>query len=538
MVSVRNARSRLQACGVLRSSLSASVVVAAIAVFAAICGTAQRAGAEGGRQYEAGVREPAVAGRFYPADPEKLTRAIDGYLEDAVASAKEKPIAIIVPHAGYIYSGQICADAFAQAAAHDYDLIVLLGTNHTTAGFTGISIYPSGGYRTPLGTAMIDEDLAAELIAVDRDFTFERAVHTREHSIEVQVPFVQRVFPGAKILPAVIGTQDIDLCSRFGDALARVLRGRRALIVASSDLSHYPAYDDAKDVDQTTLDVIATMDAERVQATMWEQLDKDVPNLSTCACGAGPVLTVITAAKKLGATSARIISYANSGDASVGTRSRVVGYGAVSFVAAEPGQRGSVIPLKERGAETDEETTLSDSQRELLLSFARQTIRQFLATETTPLGRDFDPALEQRRGAFVTLKIDGDLRGCIGHMRDDSPLCWVVGNCAWQAAFNDPRFSPVTLDEMGDIEIEVSVLTPPRLVEGYGDILVGRDGVLIEKNGRTAVFLPSVAVEQGWDRDEMLDRLCVKAGLREDSWRNGARFYTFQATRFSESDHL
>jgi AmmeMemoRadiSam system protein B/AmmeMemoRadiSam system protein A len=514
----------------------ASVVVSAIAVFAALFSTTPASQAEDIQRISARVREPAVAGRFYTADPSKLTKAIDGYLEDAVAPSKERPVAIIAPHAGYVYSGQICADAFNQAAAHDYDLIVLLGTNHTTAGFAGVSIYPSGGYRTPLGTAMIDEDLAAELIAADGDFTFEPAVHTREHSIEVQVPFVQRVFPGTKILPAIVGTPDIDLCTRFGNALAKALRGRRVLIVASSDLSHYPAYDDANAVDQKTLDAIATMDAELVQATMWEQLDKDVPNLSTSACGAGPVLTVITAAKKLGATSARIISYANSGDASVGKRSRVVGYGAVSFVAEHETDSGA-IPLKKR-AGLSEESTLSDSHKKKLLSFARQTIRQFLLTETTPLGRDVDPVLEQRRGAFVTLKIDDNLRGCIGHMRDDSPLGWVVGNCAWQAAFNDRRFSPVTLDELGEIEIEISVLSPPRPVDGYGDILVGRDGVLIEKNGRTAVFLPSVAIEQGWERDEMLDRLCVKAGLPKGSWRDGARFYTFQAMSFSESDHL
>jgi AmmeMemoRadiSam system protein B/AmmeMemoRadiSam system protein A len=505
----------------------------------AVWSAAPVAAAEGGRQPRAAVREPAVAGQFYPADPAKLSKAVDSYLETAVAPSTERPIAIVSPHAGYIYSGQICADAFNQAAAHDYELIVLLGTNHTTAGFRGVSIYPAGGYRTPLGTAEIDADLAADLIAADADFTFEPTVHAREHSIEVQVPFVQTVFPGVPILPAIIGTPNVDLCSRFGGALAKALRGRQALIVASSDLSHYPTYDDAETVDAKTLEAITTMDAEHVQATLRAQLEAGIPNLATCACGAGPVLTVIIAAKELGATSARIVSYANSGDASVGTRSRVVGYGAVSFVAAGPeSENGSWIPLKGRDVESFGENTLSGERRRQLLSLARQTIRQFLLTETAPLVRGFDPALNAPRGAFVTLKKDGNLRGCIGHLRDDSPIGWVVGNCAWQAAFNDRRFSPVTLDELGAIEIEVSVLTPPRLVGGYEDIHVGRDGVLIEKNGRTAVFLPSVPVEQGWDRDEMLDHLCVKAGLPKGSWRDGARFYTFQAFSFSESDRL
>jgi AmmeMemoRadiSam system protein B/AmmeMemoRadiSam system protein A len=474
-----------------------------------------------------------VAGQFYPSDPDQLSAAIDDYLDDTVTPSNDRPIAIVCPHAGYIYSGQIAADAYRQASTHDYDLIVILGANHTTAGFGKVSVYPGGGYMTPFGIAEIDEDLAAELIEADDDFTFREAVHSREHSIEVQIPFIQRVFPNAKILPAVVGTPDRKLCVKFGEALASAIKDRSALIVASCDLSHFPAYEDAKRVDRTTLEAMATLDVKTFQTTCRQQLNQGISNLSTSACGEAPITTAIVAARKLGATGARIISYANSGDVSVGDRSRVVGYGAVAFVkdsdADEPSPR-------EPGEKRVGTVGLTVDHEDALLSFARKTIRQYLTSGTTPLARGFDPVLESEKGVFVTLRKQDRLRGCIGHMADDLPLCQAVGYCALQAAFNDRRFSPVELDELADIEIEVSVLTPFQPVGGYEDIRIGRDGVLLEKDGRSAVYLPSVAVEQGWNREEMLSHLCVKAGLPPDGWKTGTRFYTFQATAFSESD--
>jgi AmmeMemoRadiSam system protein A len=182
------------------------------------------------------------------------------------------------------------------------------------------------------------------------------------------------------------------------------------------------------------------------------------------------------------------------------------------------------------------EIALSDAHKKTLLAFARKTIEQYLTTETAPLPRGFDAMLTHGSGAFVTLTEQGQLRGCIGHMDEDLPLCQTVGYCALQAALNDPRFPPVGLKEWPRVSIEISVLTPLKPVGGYGDILIGRDGVVIEKDGRSAVFLPQVATEQGWDRDQMLEHLCTKAGLPPGSWRQGASFRTFQAIVFSESD--
>ena len=483
---------------------------------------------------KATVRKPAVAGQFYPSDPGKLAKAVDGYLKDAVAPSEERPIAIVCPHAGYIFSGQIAADAYKQAAKHRYDLVVILGVNHTTAGFEGVSICPGSGFETPLGVAAVDEDLARTLVAADKRFTFDEAVHAREHSIEVQLPFIQKVFPQAKILPAIVGTSDPNLCIEFGEALARAIEGRKALIVASSDLSHYPVYEDAVRVDRKTLGAVSSLDADVFRSTISEQMNEDVKNLGTCACGEAPIIAAMAASKKLGATGARIISYANSGDTSVGDRSRVVGYGAVAFVAGKSSD--NLSPPARPKPDKNGNAVLTGDHKTALLTFARETIERYLATETTPLARGFDPALQFDNGAFVTLRKKGELRGCIGHMTQDMPLCQVVGYCALQAAFNDRRFSPVELDELPDIDIEISVLTPYRRVSGYDQIRIGQDGVLMEKSGRSAVFLPSVAVDQGWNREEMLSHLSAKAGLSPDAWKKDAVFYTFQAMAFSESE--
>jgi AmmeMemoRadiSam system protein B len=186
------------------------------------------------------VRPPSVAGQFYPKAEAVLRSAVEAFLADALPASTKHPLAIVVPHAGYIYSGQICADGWNQAHTCAVDTVVLLGTNHTAPGLRKIALYPGDGFRTPLGTALTDKQLAQALLAASSDCLLDNGPHLREHSIEVQIPFAQVLFPRAKIVAGIIGTADVALCTRFGTALAQVLAGRRTLIVASSDLSHYP----------------------------------------------------------------------------------------------------------------------------------------------------------------------------------------------------------------------------------------------------------------------------------------------------------
>lgn len=480
------------------------------------------------------LREPAVAGKFYPDSAVKLRLAIEKFLQDAVPVKAKKPIAIIVPHAGYIYSGQICADGFKQVSDQKYDVIVVLGTNHTSADFRKISLYPGDGFRTPLGTAAVAKDVISQLADADpADCALDKSLHESEHSVEVMIPFIQVVFPKAKIVPVVVGSPDREICVRFGQALAKVLKNRRALIVASSDLSHYPVAEDADTVDRETLAAIAKLDPAAFHAIVQAHADRNIPSLVTSACGEAPIMTAMAAARSLGATRGVVVSYANSGDLSIGERSRVVGYGAVVLTAEGEGEKigTSAQPTRDSAS-----APLGPADKKVLLAFARETISRIFLTDTVPLARGFNENLQQPRGVFVTLKKKGELRGCIGRIIGDEPLCKLVGAMAVQAAFNDRRFQPLAADELNDTNIEISVLTPMKKVAGATDIVVGRDGVLLSKDGRSAVFLPQVATEQGWNREELLDNLCLKAGLAAGSWKTGAQLSTFQADVFSESE--
>lgn len=475
------------------------------------------------------VRSAVVAGKFYPDDPAKLSAVIDTMMQQAVSPDIEPPVAIVVPHAGYVYSGQICADAFKLASRSAFDRIVLLGTNHTDPDFQGISVYETGAFETPLGKIPIDEESAKKLMATGKPVTANRRVHAREHSTEVVLPFIQKVFPKATIIPVIVGGADMAMCQQFGRVLAETMRGKSALIIASSDLCHYPDYSDGVQSDRSVLNAMRTLDPGTLVNEVQRVESKRIANLATTACGLGPILTVMAAARSLGADCGRVISHANSGDTTMGDRSRVVGYAAVSFCrASKPCEEPLTAPTSPAAS------TLTDEQKQVLLAFARNTIRQYLETETTPLFRREDPVFQQKQGAFVTLKKHGELRGCIGQMSEDMPLYQTVGRMALSAALHDTRFSRLSLSELKDVEIEISVLTPYQRVDSADRIQVGRDGVLLKRSGRSAVFLPQVAPEQGWNRDEMLDNLCRKAGLSSDCWRQGAEFYTFQAIIFSE----
>jgi len=494
--------------------------LAATSLGLAVAGEAGIAGGE--------IRPPVVAGKFYPESAAALKSAIEKFMKNAVPARVQTPLAIVVPHAGYIYSGQICADGYNQVRDGAYEAVVLLGTNHTAPDLRKIALYPGAGFRTPLGTVPVDEKVVAALIAAGPDCKVDKTPHLREHSIEVQIPFIQILFPQAKIVPAVVGIADVGLSTRFGAALSKALKGRKALVVASSDLSHYPSAADAEAVDRATLAAIASLDPTRLRDTVKAQMSRRIRGLDTCACGEAPIMAAMEAAKALGATGAAVVSYAHSGDVPIGDRERVVGYGAVVFTAGPE----KTDKESERSANADD--TLSATDKQTLLAFARETISSYLTAQTVPLPRGFGPAAQEARGVFVTLKKRGRLRGCIGRMTPDRPLANLVGAMALQAAFEDPRFAPVTLEELTDLKIEISVLTPMQPVSGPEAVVAGRDGVLLNQRGRSAVFLPQVAPEQGWGRDEMLDHLAMKAGLPAGAWREGAQLSTFQAIVFAE----
>jgi MEMO1 family protein len=506
------------------------VALAAGLVWGAACSSTPHSAAPSAAA-RAAIREPAVAGQFYPREPERLRAAVRAYLEDALPPRSGHPIALVVPHAGYPYSGQIAADGFRQAMGDRPELVVVLGTHHTVPDFDGVALYPGAGMRTPLGVAGIDGDAVRKLVEADPVFREDAGPHAGEHSIEVELPFIQTAFPGARIVAAVVGTEDPALCARAGRALARVLGGRRSLIVASSDLSHYPPYAEAVASDRAVLGAIAGLDPDRLGRTIALQMRAGRRGLETCACGEGAMRVAIVAARALGATHGVVVSAANSGETSIGDRARVVGYGAVMLVAGPGAPDSSALEV---AAVPAYGTSLDDSSEAKLLSFARHTLAEYLAGGTLPLPRGLPPAARRLQGAFVTLREHGELRGCIGHMAEDLPLGQVVGMMTMAAAMQDPRFNPVEARELPDIEIEISALTPLERVSGPRAVVIGRDGVEIRKGGRVGVFLPEVPVEQGWDLEALMRNLCLKAGLPVDAWKSGAELYTFRSVHFRE----
>ncbi len=278
-----------------------------------------------------GTRAPAVSGAFYPGSLSSLKEMIEGFL----AKVEKSPIAgelvaLIAPHAGYVYSGQVAANAYKQIEGMHFDTVVLIGICHRTA-IRGASVYRSGGYETPLGIVEIDSDLAEELMAQNEIFASQPRAHAMEHSLEVQVPFLQCVLSGFKIVPVLMQDSSKQTCDIISTALANVLRGKNVLMVASTDMSHYPIYDEAVKADKATLSAVETMDTDLIRRQSDEYLGRGVRELHCMLCGRGPVLAVMDAAKKLGADSVKILKYANSGDVPIGEKDRVVGYFAAAI---------------------------------------------------------------------------------------------------------------------------------------------------------------------------------------------------------------
>ncbi|MCX7830719.1 MAG: AmmeMemoRadiSam system protein B, partial [Acidobacteria bacterium] len=277
------------------------------------------------------IREPYVAGKFYEGNQSKLSSYIDILFEEAVSQKGGKPKGLIVPHAGYPYSGQIAADGFNQAKGFNYDFVVVLGTNHTASPQECGFLYDGDGFKTPLGVAYIDTKINEELSKRGALFKFNNDAHTREHSIEVQVPFIQKLFPKAKIVPIVIAATSLESVKKIGTALSEVLKDKNFLIVASSDLSHYPDFDVANIVDKDTLRAVATMEVETIYNTAKKGELK--AGVDTSACGISPIMTLVQVMNELSSRRVSVVSYANSGQSAIGETDRVVGYGAVAFYA-------------------------------------------------------------------------------------------------------------------------------------------------------------------------------------------------------------
>jgi hypothetical protein len=459
------------------------------------------------------VKKAGFAGSFYPAGRHDLAKAVDGYLRYAASagcSGTPGTFAVMAPHAGYIHSGQVAACSYSALKGKKVRTVILLGSSHR-AHFDGVALYPEGSWETPLGSVAIDTAAAKTLASSGGVIKALPLAFDGEHSLEVQLPFLQRVLKDVKIVPLLTGRIDKQGITQLSDVLRGTIareKGRTVLIV-SSDMSHYHTHSAAEAMDVSTL--------KQIEGLNWEKLYEGVLRGENELCAAPAVVAVMKATGDMGGE-AQILGYANSGDTS-GDRSRVVGYGSVSFATSE---------LKDL-------PPLTDTQKKKLLSLARKTLAEYVSSKTTLHVEIKDSRLTERSGVFVTLNKHGQLRGCIGYIKPVAPLYRSVIEMTVSAASRDTRFLPVTDKELKDIEIEISVLSPLKLIRSPSEIVVGKHGLYIARGGYSGLLLPQVATHYRWDREQFLRNTCSKAGLPEDAWKDKeTKIFTFSAQVFSE----
>lgn len=469
------------------------------------------------------VREPAVAGSFYTDDSSALREQVDGLLRQARTRPRSNVAALICPHAGYKYSGPIAAECFAAIKGFAYERVVVLSPSHRVA-FVGAAIAPTKAFRTPLGLIPLWPNAA--VLAAQSPFALDSEPHRREHALEVQLPFLQRALGSFQLLPIVMG--DVEP-KAVADALAASL-DRRTLVVASSDLSHYHPYAEAVELDRSAVEAIMTLDPRKVRAAE--------------ACGKDPIAVVAHLAKRLGWVP-ELLDYRNSGD-TAGDKSRVVGYAAIALsdhqVREKSARDGN--PGKESGVMPPQVAAYSTEERVTLLKLARSALVQAVRNgKEHPKVLPLPAHLMERKGCFVTLTKQGNLRGCIGNIFPDRPLGEAIVSNARSAALRDSRFPPVTPEELSQIAVEVSVLSvPAELPFTSPEDLVRKlrpyqDGVVLDIGSRRSTFLPQVW-EQLPNPQSFLEHLSAKAGLAEDAYRGpGVRVSTYQAEAFHESEY-
>ncbi len=494
------------------------------------------------------VRPPAYAGGFYPADAGALRTLLKSYSAMTPKFASVAPVALIGPHAGYVYSGRCAAVMYNTIKGGTYKRVIVIGPSHRGV-FRGIALPDYGFFQTPLGRVTVDRK-AVDVLKENQLFSMQPRYERAEHSVEVQVPFLQQALPHFELLPLVVGTIGGDEYKKAARALVPFFDDS-TLVVVSSDFTHFGLRFGFAPFQKNILGRIQALDRGAIDRIMKRDRPgflRYVQATGATICGRTPIALLLEMLKQRYETDppeALFLSYTTSAAVTGAVSDRAlrqngsVSYAAFAFV--KPGtwkdrRKGMPMDL------LPSDTVIGKEAHRKFLALARSTLQKRLSGKPS---RDLSSYVDfaslpdegnYKAGAFVTLKKRGALRGCIGTIEPVEPL-WeaIVGN-AINAALNDWRFSSVKESELEEIDIEISVLTPPREVPKAEDFKVGTHGIIIEKDGRRAVFLPQVAPEQGWDRETTLSHLCQKATLPPDAWKEGTRFWVFEAQVFGEKE--
>jgi len=475
------------------------------------------------------VLRSSLADSWYPGDADALKKQLAGFFEGAEVEAKNDVIGLVLPHAGYGFSGRTAAMGL-KAAGGKYSRVIVIGPSHRLPMEEILSVPRLTHYETPLGQVPLDLEFIDRLLRYPVFQNVPRA-HENEHSVQIEVPLLQFRQQNFKLVPIVAGTCSAATVKKAGNILKGLVDGG-TLVVASSDFVHYGASygytpftkdipEQIKKLDMGAYKLIEALDAEG----FLEYRRKTGATI----CGYIPISILISMLDK--SAKVELIEYATSGERE-GDYSRSVSYLSIAFAGAWA-NASAVEP-------ESSDIVLSDKDKKALLTLARKTIGYGLEHRKIPdvsdLGIAVSEAMKAPRAAFVTLKKGGHLRGCIGDIFPRQPLYKSVLGNAINAAFADRRFSQLQKEEFDDIVIEISALTSPKPVASYDRIRIGTDGIVLSKAGLSAVFLPQVAVEQGWNLSRTLTQLSLKAGLKADDWKEGASFLVFQADVFGESE--
>ena len=450
------------------------------------------------------VRQPAVAGAFYPGSKLEVQDLVNGFLAKVSKETETgRPKILIVPHAGYVYSGQVAAYGFKQLVDEGFKKAIILGPSHHFP-VTGLFLSGATHWQTPLGEIKI-ADLNSDL-ASENGFEINDQVHQPEHSLEVEVPFLQAVAPGIEIMPIIVSNLNVQQRSDFVEVLNKYLDPQTILIV-SGDLSHYHPYDEAVELDNQSIADILHLDSQKI-------LDDET-------CSPWAIAVALELAKQK-SWQPKLLNYANSGDVT-GDKSAVVGYAAVGFY----GENQAISDQRS----SDQE--YSEDEKQELLGVARTTIEMYLKEGKTYEPQADNPKFKEGRGVFVTLNKHGQLRGCIGYIQPIKPLIEAVRDNAISAAVHDSRFSPVDKSELADIEIEVSILTVPK-PDILENIIKDKKGVVLQKGNQGATYLPQVW-EDLPDAGQFFQSLCRKGGLAPDCYKDpDTQLLSYEAIVFHE----
>ena len=466
-------------------------------------------------------RPPTVAGTFYPEDPGELRKMLDEYIKTDISLPEGAEInGIVVPHAGYVFSGWIAGRAYSQVQGRDYDAVVVISPSHRQA-FMGSSVFNGEAYVTPLGPKYVDSELAIE-IAKGENVNLSLDGHKwdeemGEHALEVQIPFLQVVLPDVPIVPIVMGSQDRRSIDNLFKALVNAQKntGKNILYVVSTDLSHYKSKKEAQKLDRQLVNTFGRYD--------YFKLNNELEQREVEACGGGPLVAAMMAAEQMGADKTYPILYGTSADSpyAKATRDKVVGYFSgliLDWPADEDNEDAGLLP----------QFSLSDYDR--LMKIANEAVSEAVKGEVKR-GAHFVPTeFEQEFAAFVTLKKKGQLRGCMGHTFATQSLVLEIQEAGRMAATKDPRFEPVSEEELDDIDISVTILSRFQRVLDPEEIKIGRDGVYLRSGKNSGLFLPQVATENNWDRETFLQFLGKKAGLDKNAYKDPkAELYKFRA---------